>query len=60
MLRSMIIGLAIASLLQFGANWAAPALSLTAPRVDWVTLQARAVDRLACEGYRFLTRDGVC
>lgn len=58
MLRSMIIGLAIASLLQFGARTFAPphAMALAAQRIDWVTMQAEAVDRLICRGYKLLTR----
>jgi hypothetical protein len=58
MLRSMVIGLAIASLLQFGAENFAPAntVSLAAQRIDWVTLQAQAVDHLVCQGYRVLSR----
>jgi len=58
MLRSMILGLAIASLLQVGARTFAPAqtLSLAAQRIDWVTMQAEAVDRLVCQGYKLLTR----
>lgn len=58
MLRSMIIGLVIASLLQFGVRFFVPAgaISLASQRIDWMTMQADAVDRLICRGYTLLTR----
>ena len=62
MLRSMIIGLAIASLLQIGAQSIAPAqaMALSARRIDWASMQSAAVDRLLCQGYRLLSGAGFC
>lgn len=58
MRRSMIIGLAIAALLQLGSHSAAPAggVSLASHRIDWVVMQANAVARVVCDGYTFLAR----
>lgn len=58
MLRSVIIGLAIAALLQFGGYSFAPTtgVSLAAQRIDWVTAQTTALTHLLCEGYTLLTR----
>ena len=58
MLRSMIIGLAIAALLQVGGQiFALPAdVSLTAQRIDWVTAQPNALTHLLCRGYAQVTR----
>jgi hypothetical protein len=58
MLRSMIIGLAIAALLQFGGYSFVPptGVALTAQRIDWVTAQTNALTHLLCDGYTLLTR----
>ena len=58
MLRSMIIGLAIAALLQFGGYSFAPlaGVSLTAQPIDWVAAQTTALTHLLCDGYTLLTR----
>lgn len=54
MLRSMIIGLAIAAMLQFGTRIAASSdVSLAAQRIDWVQLQTKALARIVCDGYSF-------
>lgn len=62
MLRSMILGFAIAILLQFGAQSFAPApiTALSARQIDWASMQAAAVDRLVCQGYRLLSGAGFC
>jgi hypothetical protein len=51
MLRSMFIGLAIAALLQVGVHTAAPAMNVSAAsqKIDWVTVQAKALTRLLCD-----------
>lgn len=58
MLRSMIIGLAIAALLQVGGHRFVPptGVTLTAQRIDWVTAQTDALGHLLCNGYTLLTR----
>ncbi len=57
MLRSMIIGLAIAALLQVGARTLAPTDSVSLARqIDWVQVQSKALSRLACDGFTLLTR----
>ena len=58
MLRSMIIGLAIAAILQIGGYCVAPAngLSLAAQRIDWVQIQTKALERLIGNGFTSLTR----
>jgi hypothetical protein len=58
MLRSMIIGLAVAALLQIGGHsFARPAgVSLTAQRIDWVAAQTTALTHLLCDGTALLTR----
>ena len=58
MLRSMIIGLAIAAVLQVGVHCLSPAerVSLAAKRIDWVTVQTNALAHLICNGYTSLTR----
>ena len=52
MLRSMIIGLVIAALLQVGGHVFSPAspVSLAAHRIDWVKVQTDALARLLCSG----------
>ncbi|GAA0567875.1 hypothetical protein [Rhizomicrobium electricum] len=56
MRRSMIIGLAIAALLQVGVHSVAPMtdVSLASHRIDWVVMQANTVTRILCDGYTFL------
>lgn len=56
MLRSMLIGLAVAAVLQVGAQEYAPvsASSLASHHVDWVRLQAVTLARLVCDGCSFL------
>lgn len=58
MLRSMIIGFTVAAVLQFGSHLAAPAASLdfAAQRIDWVAMQADAIDRLVCLGFTQLSQ----
>jgi hypothetical protein len=58
MLRSMIIGLAIAALLQVGGHSFAPParVSLPAQRIDWVAAQTNALTHLLCNGTALLTR----
>lgn len=58
MRRSMIIGLAIAALLQLGTHSVAPAanVSLASQRIDWVVMQANTLTRIVCGGYTFLAR----
>jgi hypothetical protein len=58
MLRSMIIGLAVAALLQVGVHSVAPAsdVSLASSRIDWVTVQASTLARLVCDGCLVLVR----
>jgi hypothetical protein len=52
----MIIGLAIAALLQVGVHSVAPMtdVSLASHRIDWVVMQANTVTRILCDGYTFL------
>lgn len=52
MLRSMIIGLAIAALLQIGGNAFSPpsTVSVGEQRIDWVKVQTDALARLLCNG----------
>jgi hypothetical protein len=58
MLRSMIIGLAIAALLQVGVQSFSPAagLSLASNRIDWVAVQADAVTHLIDHGFTLFAR----
>ena len=58
MLRSMIIGLAIAALLQCGARSVASAhgVELAARKIDWVQIQSEALKHLLADGYTLLTR----
>lgn len=58
MLRSMIIGLAIAALLQAGARTVASStdFSLAAKPIDWVQVQTNALGHLLCDGYTRLKR----
>ncbi len=58
MLRSMIIGLAIAALLQVGGHRFAPpaGVSLTAQRIDWVAVQTNALTHLLRNGTLLLMR----
>jgi hypothetical protein len=58
MLRSMLVGLAIAALLQVGSHFSAPvsAPSFSSTHVNWVAVQASAIDRLVSFGGAFLTR----
>ena len=58
MLRSMIIGLAIAAILQIGGHnlTAADGLSLAAKRIDWVKVQTNALARLIDNGFTSQTR----
>jgi hypothetical protein len=54
----MIIGLAVAALLQVGCHGFAPAegVSLAAKRIDWVQVQTNALARLIGTGYTSMTR----
>lgn len=58
MLRSMIIGLAIAAVLQCGARTVASThgVALAAQRIDWVQTQSEALAHLIADGYTLLTR----
>lgn len=58
MLRSMIIGLAIAALLQVGVQSFSPAtgISLASHRIDWVAMQADALAHLLDHGFTLLMR----
>jgi|GEM_PF-1328468 len=58
MLRSMIIGLAIAALLQVGDKIFSPAeeVLLAAHRIDWVMVQTEALGRLINLGYTLIAR----
>jgi len=58
MLRSMMIGLAVAALLQLAGHALTPVnnISLTAQRIDWVTAQAKGVAKLFSNGYALLPR----
>lgn len=58
MLRSMIIGLSIAALLQFGASIVSPVenVALAAHRIDWVKLQTEALSRLVSKGFTLTLR----
>ena len=58
MLRSMIIGLAIAAVLQIGVHSlaASDGLSLAAKRIDWVQVQTNALARLIGTGFTSQTR----
>jgi hypothetical protein len=54
----MIIGLAIAAILQIGGYCIAPAnsLALAAQRIDWVQVQTNALAHLIGKGFTSLTR----
>lgn len=58
MLRSMIIGLAIAALLQVGVQIFSPAtgLEFASKPIDWVAVQADAVAHLLDHGFTLLAR----
>lgn len=57
MLRSMIIGLAIAALLQMGARTVASTNGVAlAKQIDWVQVQSDALAHLICSGSTFFTR----
>jgi hypothetical protein len=58
MLRSMIIGLAVAALLQAGVHTAAPAVnvSVASQKIDWVAVQARTLARLVCDSHALPVR----
>ena len=57
MLRSMIIGLAIAALLQVGARTVASTdMTLAAKRIDWVEVQTNALAHMLCNGITLRTR----
>ena len=58
MLRSMIIGLAIAAVLQIGVHSlaASAGLSVAAKRIDWVQVQTNALARLIGTGFTSQTR----
>jgi hypothetical protein len=57
MLRSMIIGLAVAALLQLGARTVAATNGVAlAQQIDWVEIQSNALAHLICDGHTFLTR----
>lgn len=58
MLRSMIIGLAIAALLQCGARPVASThgVELAAHQIDWVQVQSEALAHLIADGYTLLAR----
>ncbi len=57
MLRSMIIGLAIAALLQVGARTVASTdMTLAAKRIDWVQVQTNALAHMLCNGITLGTR----
>ena len=58
MLRSMLIGLAVAALLQVGVHSVAPSaeLSMASHRIDWVSVQANTLSRLICGSLTTLTR----
>lgn len=56
MLRSMIIGLAVAAILQFGTRTIVGAdLTLAAKRIDWVQIQTDALARMLCNGMTLRT-----
>ena len=57
MLRSMIIGLAIAAFLLVGDHSFSPAdgVTLAAQRIDWVQVQTNALTRLIGNGFTLLT-----
>jgi len=57
MLRSMIIGLAIAALLQVGARTVASANGVAfAQQIDWVQIQTNALAHLIYNGCALLAR----
>ena len=57
MLRSMIIGLAIAAVLQLATQIVANAdVTLAAKRIDWVQVQTDALTRMLCNGIPLRTR----
>ncbi len=57
MLRSMIIGLAIAALLQVGARTVASTNGVAlAKQIDWVQVQSDALRHLIYNGCIFFTR----
>lgn len=57
MLRSMIIGLAIAALLQVGVHVAPPtaaSLAAAARQIDWIQLQSNALLHLISDSCTFV------
>ncbi len=57
MLRSMVIGLAVAALLQVGAHTVASTDGIAlAKRIDWVQVQSDALAHLMWDGYMLLVR----
>lgn len=58
MLRSMMIGLAIASLLQIGAGVFSPVdgMELAAQRIDWVQMQTDALSHIIANGFTLMLR----
>lgn len=58
MLRSMIIGLAIAGLLHVASGFVTPAAGIAqaSQRIDWVTVQVESLSAVLCKGYTLLTQ----
>ncbi len=57
MLRSMIIGMAVAALLEVGAHRVASVKDISLTRqIDWIQVQSEALTGLVRDGYVFLTR----
>ncbi|GAA0527706.1 hypothetical protein FHS83_002217 [Rhizomicrobium palustre] len=55
MIRSMLLGLSVAALLQLGASFcASEALIFPDHPVDWVQLQSDAMDRLVEAGFTLI------
>jgi hypothetical protein len=58
MLRSMMIGLAIAGLLHVASGYFAPAegLAVASKRIDWVAVQADSLAAVLCKATTLLAR----
>ncbi len=58
MLRSMIIGLAVAALLQCGARTVVSfhGIELAARQIDWVQIQVKALTHLVSDGHTLMVR----
>lgn len=57
MLRSMIIGLAIAAMLQFGTRLVvANDVTLASQHIDWVQLQTKALASIVCQASTLIMR----